>query len=98
MRKTLLIAGATLLLASCAYPVQQTEQGAAVGLLFFPGASADARVLIDGADAGAASMYDGTKQYLSVAPGTHQIAISSGGRVVFDKKYYVGAGSRMAVQ
>jgi hypothetical protein len=98
MRKIMMIAGAIYLLAGCAYPVQRTEQGAAAGLLFFPGAGTDARVLIDGADAGAASQYDGTKQYLSVAPGTHQIAVSSGGRVVLDKKYYVGSGSRVAVQ
>lgn len=98
MRKMMMIAGAACLLSACAYPVQRTEQGAAAGLLFFPGASADARVLVDGSDAGAASQYDGTKQYLSVPPGTHQIAVSSGGRVVLDKKYYVGSGSRVAVQ
>lgn len=98
MRKIMMITGAACLLASCAYPIQHTEQGAAAGLLFFPAAAADARVLVDGTDAGAASQYDGTKQYLSVAPGTHQIAISSGGRVVSDKKYYVGSGSRVAVQ
>jgi hypothetical protein len=98
MRKIMMITAAAWLLASCAYPVERTEQGAAAGLLFFPGASSDARVLVDGADAGAAVQYDGTKQYLSVAPGTHQIAVSSGGRVVLDKKYYVGSGSRVAVQ
>lgn len=98
MRRIMMLISAACLLASCAYPVQRTEQGAAAGLLFFPGAAADARVLVDGTDAGAASQYDGTKQYLSVAPGTHQIAISSGGRMVSDKKYYVGSGSRVAVQ
>jgi len=98
MRKIMIIAGASCLLIGCAYPVQRTEQGAAAGLLFFPGASTDARVLVDGSDAGAASQYDGTKQYLSVPPGTHQIAVSSGGRVILDKKYYVGSGSRVAVQ
>jgi len=98
MRKMMIIACTAGLLSACAYPVQRTEQGAAAGLLFFPGASPDARVLVDGSDAGAASQYDGTKQYLSVPPGTHQIAVSSGGRVVLDKKYYVGSGSRVAVQ
>jgi hypothetical protein len=98
MRKMMMIAGASCLLVGCAYPVQQTEQGAPAGLLFFPGAAADARVLIDGTDAGAASQYDGTRQYLSVAPGTHQVAVSSGGRMVLNKKYYVGSGSRVAIQ
>jgi hypothetical protein len=86
------------LAAGCVYPVARTEQGAAPGQVFFPGAAADARVSIDGADAGPASQYDGTKQYLSVNPGTHQIAVSSGGRVVLDKKYYVDAGAKVAVQ
>lgn len=98
MRKMMMIAGVACQLASCAYPVQRTEQGAAAGLLYFPGASTDARVLVDGSDAGPASQYDGTKQYLSVPPGTHQIAVNSGGRVVLDKKYYVGSGSKVAVQ
>ena len=98
MRKIVIIAGASCLLIGCAYPVQQTEQGAAAGLLFFPGVATDTRVLVDGTDAGAASQYDGIKQYLSVLPGTHQIALSSGGHLVLDKKYYVGSGSRVAIQ
>ena len=98
MMRKILIAGLTCILAGCAYPIAKTEQGAAAGLVFFPGASADARVSIDGVDAGSASQYDGAKQYLSVPPGTHQIALSAGGQVVLDKKYYVGSGSRVAVQ
>jgi hypothetical protein len=93
-----MLLGAACFLAGCAYPVTKTEQGAAAGMLFFPGASADARVVVDGADAGPAGQYDGTKQYLSVEPGTHQIALSSGGQTILNKKYYVGSGSRVAVK
>jgi hypothetical protein len=93
-----MLLSAACLLAGCAYPVTRTDQGAAAGMFFFPGASADARVVIDGNDAGPASQYDGTKQYLSVEPGTHQIALSSGGQMVLNKKYYVGSGSRVAVK
>jgi hypothetical protein len=97
MRRIVML-GVACLVAGCAYPVARTEQGASPGQVFFPGASADARVSIDGADAGPASQYDGIKQSLSVKPGTHQIAVSSGGQIVLNKKYYVDAGARVAVQ
>ena len=89
--------GAAVLLAGCAYPNSQTDQGTAAGQLYFPGAPADARVLVDGQDVGMAGSFDG-RQMLSVAPGTHRVVVSSGGGALIDKKYYVDAGAKVAVR
>jgi len=55
-----------VLLAGCAYPSSQTEQGTASGQLYFPGAPTGAHVLLDGQDVGMASLFDG-RQTLSVS-------------------------------
>jgi hypothetical protein len=87
-----------LVLSGCAYPSSHEEQGAAPGLLYFPGAQRDARVSIDGKDAGTVASFDGDKQALSVMPGTHRVIVSLDRQILLDKKYYVDAGARVAVQ
>lgn len=96
MRKFLQI-GLLALLAGCAYPQSRTDQGTEAGYLYFPGAPADARVLVDGSDAGAAGAFDG-KQVLSVPQGTHRVELVAAGRSLLNKRYYVNAGARVAVQ
>ena len=95
--KRIIILGTALLLAGCAYPTSQTEQGSGPGQLYFPNAPAGAHVFLDGADAGPAGSYDG-RRTLSVAPGTHRVVLSSAGATIVDKKYYVDAGAKVAVQ
>ena len=93
----IVVLGTALFLAGCAYPTSQTEQGSGPGQLYFPNAPAGAHVFLDGADAGAAEVYDG-KRTLSVAPGTHRVALTVGNSTISDKKYYVDAGAKVAVQ
>jgi hypothetical protein len=95
--KRIVILVAALLLAGCAYPTSQTEQGTGPGLLYFPDLPPGAHVMIDGSDAGLASAYD-NRRPLSVSPGTHRVVVSNGGSPLIDKKYYVNAGTKVAVR
>lgn len=85
------------LVASCTYPSSHATQGSDVGLLIFPGSLPSDRIQIDGEDAGPASEYD-QKNALGVQPGTHRVTVISGGKIVLDRKYFVGAWSRVVVQ
>lgn len=96
MRRILQI-GLLSLLAGCAYPQSRTDQGAEAGYLYFPGAPVDARVIVDGSDAGAAGAFDG-KQVLSIPQGTHRVELVAAGRSILNKRYYVNSGARVAVQ
>jgi hypothetical protein len=95
--RPIVFATTALLLAGCAYPHSQTEQGTAAGQLYFPGAPAGTHVMVDGQDVGMASSFDG-RQTLSVSPGTHRVVVGSGANVFIDKKYYVDAGAKVAVR
>ena len=95
--RRLVLAVMTSLLAGCVYPHSQTEQGTAAGQLYFPGAPPEARILVDGQDVGMAGSFDG-RQTLSVSPGTHRVVVSAAGRSLVDKKYYVDAGTKVAVR
>ena len=95
--RNILHIGLLALLAGCTYPSSRTDQGAEPGYLFFPNAPADARVIVDGSDAGAASTFTG-KQVLSVPQGTHRVELVAGGRSLLNKRYYVNAGARVAIQ
>ena len=94
-RLTCLIFLATL--GGCAYPNTQIEQGADKGLLIFSSVAADARVILDGQDAGSAASYQG-KNALAVRPGTHRVVLMRGTTTLLDKKYYVDAGAKVVVQ
>lgn len=99
--KTLRLACALALMAAlgaCAYPVSTTDQGAAASGLYFPGAPAGARVLVDGADAGETSLYDGRKLVLTLPAGQHRIVVQQGSTRLYDKPVYLGTGSRIAIK
>lgn len=96
MQRFIAIASMVFLIG-CAYPATHDEQGAAQAGFYFPGAQPNERVSIDGRDAGMTSSYTG-KQILSVTPGTHRVVVTTQGGIVIDKKYYMGAGARIAIQ
>lgn len=96
MRKILALSALSVL-AACAYPNSRVDQGAESGLLTFPGAPADARVSLDGQDAGLATAYGGDHA-LSVAPGTHRVVVTTGSGTLLDKKFYVDAGAKVVVR
>jgi hypothetical protein len=97
-KAVLAITALAVVLASCAYPVATVEQGVAHSSLYFVGAPVDARVLIDGADAGAAGVYDGRKSVLRVEPGKHHVVVSSPAGNLYDQQIYVGEDSRLAIE
>jgi len=72
-------------------------QGGNDGSLYFPGAQAGVRVVLDGSDAGEAAAYDGKRALLKVKPGTHRVVLLDGSRSVFDKQVFVGADARLPV-
>ena len=86
-----------LSLTACVYPTSRTDQGTPDGLLNFSAIPGDARITVDGQDAGVASAYQGANA-LSVRPGTHRIVVSRAGSTLLDKKYYVDAGANVAVR
>jgi hypothetical protein len=93
----IIILGTALFLAGCAYPTSQTEQGIGPGQFYFPDAPAGAHIMLDGADAGLVGAFDAQRP-LFVSPGTHRVAVLSGGTTLIDKKYYVNSGTKVAVR
>jgi len=89
---------AAALIAGCAYPSSTVTQGGNNASLYFPGAAAGVRVILDGRDSGDAGLFDGKKNVLGVNPGTHRVALTRGGATVYDQQVYVGADSRMAIE
>ena len=86
-------------LSGCApFPTSVSIQDATTASLYFPATSKQARVFIDGADAGDAATFDGKHSVLTVEPGTHHIVIRLGTQVTLDQMLFVGAGSRVAVK
>ncbi len=85
-------------LAACAYPVSTVEQGGVLTALYFPNASAEARVILNGVDAGNAAAFDGRRSVLTVEPGKHRVVIMTGSTVIYDNQIYVGSGSRLAIE
>jgi hypothetical protein len=96
MRKLYMI-GVAAVLCGCSYPQSQLQQGAENGQLSFPNVPEGSRISIDGQDAGMGSSFD-RQQVLSVRPGTHRVVLTNGSATILDKKYYVGAGAKVAVK
>lgn len=55
-------------------------------------ADADARVLVDGLDMGRAGDFAEGKAALRVLPGSHQLTVQSGQKVLVSEKFYVADG------
>lgn len=86
------------LVASCAYPITTVDQGAESASLYFTGAPPNARVLVDGADAGEAALFDGRRHVLVVSPGRHVVRVMLGDTELYANDIYAGAGVRQEVR
>jgi hypothetical protein len=90
--------GLILAVAACTYPSGSIQQGGNMqGGLYFEGAPVGARVMVDGADAGEVTVYDGTEAILAVEPGTHRVVVTTGGSTIYDEQVFVGSGSRVQI-
>lgn len=100
MKRLICAAVLGLSAAACApsYPASTVSQGAQDGRLWFSGAPAGARVLIDGVDAGEAALFDGRKAILEVAPGRHVVEVVAAGTPIHAETVMVGAGSRTQIK
>ncbi len=91
-------AGAALALAALAACVSfPTEKSGVVDqrpqISFHIGdADDDARVLVDGLDMGRAGDFAAGKAALRVLPGTHQLTVQAGQKVLVSEKFYVADG------
>jgi hypothetical protein len=81
------------------YPERTVLQGGGdKGSLYFTGAPLGARVIVDGADAGEAAVYDGTRAVLEVTAGPHRVIVGTAGAALYDQQVYVGNNARMAIE
>jgi signal recognition particle receptor subunit beta len=76
----------------CAVPVGQTREVSENPAIAIQGASATARLMVDGLDSGRARAYDGTESTLVVLPGRHVIEVIDRGKVVLHQVIFVDSG------
>lgn len=81
-----------LLISACAYPSSLTVQGGKETALYFDHAPAEARVFVDGQDAGQAAQFDGKEAVLAVTSGRHLVKLQVGSAVIYEKDLYLGDG------
>ncbi|AYG95389.1 hypothetical protein D8I30_09530 [Brevundimonas naejangsanensis] len=100
MRALIFAAVIGLSVAGCAtaYPTSTVSQGTPDGRLWFSGAPAGARVVIDGVDAGEAAAFDGRAAILEVTPGRHVVEVVAAGTPIHSQTVMVGAGSRIQIK
>ena len=53
--------------------------------------------MVDGQPAGNVGQYDGRAQKLAVPTGTHRVEVIQAGRVMLDRKVYVGRNSTLTI-
>jgi hypothetical protein len=96
MKRLLLSAAAALTLCGCEYPASSIQQGTEAGHLKFADAPIGASVVVDGQQRGVRS--DAAHPVmLDVAPGKHVVEEVYGGRVLFHREYFVGAGTTLEI-
>lgn len=91
-----------VLLAGCVQ-MPTERQGAVdlrprIGFSVSSGSEApNARVLIDGLDAGPLSSFQNDTGTLRILPGTHRVQVSDGRRVLFDDKVFLADGAHRSL-
>lgn len=80
-----------LLIVACAsMPQGSVVQGGSESAVFFESFPAEATVTINGNPIGIVGDYNGIEQTLAVPAGTHTVQISNNGKMIYNKKVYVG--------
>lgn len=78
--------------SGCAMPVGQTSEVSENPAIAIQGASATARLMVDGLDSGLARNFNGKNSTLTVLPGRHVIEVIDQGRVVLHQEIFVDSG------
>jgi hypothetical protein len=94
--KLLVLCMAAMALCGCAYPTSSVVQGAEAGHLRFADSPIGAQITIDGRAVGART--DDRPVVYDVPPGRHVIQAGSGGNLLFQREYDVGAGSTLDIR
>lgn len=84
-----------LLLAGCAMPVSEVQQGGEDAYLLVKGAPPSAVVAIDSASVGAVGGFDSTKNPLRVHGGAHRVRVTLGFSVLIDRTVYFDTGAHV---
>ena len=88
---------ANLAVSGCAYPTETVTQGGSEASISFEGFPSGAQIVVDGQAAGSVDQYDGRAQKLAVPTGTHKVEVMQSGRVLLDRKIYVGRNSTLTI-
>lgn len=97
MKHIILSSVMLFIVAACTMPSTTVRSVDGRPSISIAGAPADAVLLVDGLQVGAASLYNGEPNVLVVEPGTHRIEVRQGGLSLYDQRVFVDSEHKRIV-